>query len=66
MWRFLCTDMVDFCRPGNIYVLCSLQYGDSILHEACSGGHTELATIILSSGMPVDVRNDVSWYTVYM
>ena len=46
--------------------MCSLQTGDTVLHEACRGGHTELAIIILSSGMPVYIRNIVSWYTVYM
>ena len=44
--------------------MCSLQLGNTVLHEACLRGHTELVTVILSSGMPVDIRNVVSWYTV--
>ena len=46
--------------------MCSLQWGDTVLHAACRHGHTELVTVILSSGIPVDIRNNVSWYTVYM
>ena len=46
--------------------MCSIQWGDTVLHEACYGGHTELVKIMLSSGIPVDIRNNVSWYTVYM
>ena len=46
--------------------MCSLQFGHTVLHEAILGGHTELVTVILSSGIPVDIRNKVSWYTVYM
>ena len=54
-----------YCNEA-IYVLYSLQWGNSILHAACGGGHVQVVAIILSSGMSVDVRNDVSWYTVYM
>ena len=46
--------------------MCSLQYGDTVLHEACLGGHTEVIKTIISSGIPVDIRSDVSWYTVSM
>ena len=46
--------------------MCSLQWGDTVLHEACRGGHTDMTSVLLSSGIPVDIRNYVSWYTVYM
>ena len=46
--------------------MCSLQAGDTVLHEACYHDNADMMSALLSSGIPVDIRNNVSWYTVYM
>ena len=46
--------------------MCSLQAGDTVLHAACYHGNVDMMSALLSSGIPVDIRNRVSWYTVYM
>ena len=46
--------------------MCSLQLGNTVLHEACYHGNVDMMSALLSSGIPVDIRNNVSWYTVYM
>ena len=40
------------------YVL--LQKGDTVLHQACWRGCSDVAAIVLTTGMPVDVKNNVS------
>ena len=40
--------------------MCLLQYGDTVLHEACYYRQTTAAAVILTSKISVDVRNDVS------
>ena len=42
--------------------MCSLQGGDSVLHEATLYGQLGTISALLSTGMPVDVRNNVSCY----
>ena len=42
--------------------MCSLQYGDSVLHEASQYGQLGTLNALLSTGMPVDVRDSVSCY----
>ena len=42
--------------------MCSLQYGDSVLHAAIDYGQLETLRALLSTGMPVNVRNYVSYY----
>ena len=42
--------------------MCSLQIDDSVLHEASRYGQLETLRALLSTGMPVDVRNYVSYY----
>ena len=40
--------------------MCLLQFGDTMLHEACYCGQTTAVTVILTSKISVDIRNDVS------
>ena len=42
--------------------MCSLQLGYSVLHRASKYGQLETLNALLSTGMPVDVRNNVSYY----
>ena len=42
--------------------MCSLQLGDSALHVASEYGQLGILSAMLSTGMPVDVRNIVSFY----
>ena len=40
--------------------ICSLQFGNTVLHEACCHGNVDMVSALLSSGIPVDIRNNVS------
>ena len=40
--------------------ICLLQWGDTVLHVACSFDHHDLALLLINAGMSVDVRNGVS------
>ena len=42
--------------------MCSLQIYGSVLHAASQYGQLETLSALLSTGMPVDVRDDVSCY----
>jgi hypothetical protein len=38
---------------------CLLQDGFTPLHHACSGGHVEVVTVLLSAGAPIEAQNHV-------
>ena len=42
--------------------MCSLQIYGSVLHAASEYGQLETVRALLSTGMPVDVTDDVSCY----
>jgi hypothetical protein len=38
---------------------CLLQSGDTPLHDACSEGHAEVVTVLLSAGAPIEAQSHV-------
>ena len=40
--------------------MCLLQNGDTVLHEAARGGHSNLLQLFISAGMSVDIKGHVS------
>ena len=54
--------VLEACRQHQGLVLrVGGLYGERLLHEACSGGHLELARGLLDLGAVVDARNNVRW-----
>jgi ankyrin repeat protein len=44
----------------HVDLTCLPQRGWTLLHLACIGGHVEVATLLLTAGAQVDVRDRVS------
>lgn len=38
----------------------SLQKGDTVLHQACWSGQSDVVSMVLTTGIPLNVKNDVS------
>jgi hypothetical protein len=38
---------------------CLLQFGFTLLHDACSGGHAEVGTVLLSAGARIEAQSHV-------